>query len=149
MNTLFLILICTMLPNDAADTEVPLTSTTSVVFASRDEGKSILTTRDDFVRRMSAFDRAARIQTAEAVSEAEYLEFVGSHLRPWDEADKQKVTTALGALRTRLSAYELPLPEKVYMICTSGAEEGGAAYTRANAIILPKGMLREPSALAR
>jgi hypothetical protein len=119
MKTLLLSLFVPMLSHDAADVEVPLTGNTSIVFASHDESKSILTTRDNFVRRMSEFDRAVRIQTAEPVSEAEYPEFVGSQVRKWYETDKRKVTTVLGALRSRLSSYDLALLEEVYMICLS------------------------------
>src|SRR5678816_3416853 len=36
---------------------------------------------------------------------------------------------------------ELPLPEKILLVHTSGKEEGNAAYTRGNAIFLPSAML--------
>ena len=38
----------------------------------------------------------------------------------------------------------LPLPENIYFIKTSGREEGDAAYTRENAIVLPKSILASP-----
>lgn len=38
----------------------------------------------------------------------------------------------------------MPLPKKAFFVKTTGNEEGGAAYTRANAIIFPKDDLRSP-----
>ena len=40
----------------------------------------------------------------------------------------------------------LPFPEKMLIIKTTGKEEGGAAYTRANAIVLPQDFLKAPVA---
>ena len=39
----------------------------------RDEARRILTTRDDFIRALSPFDRAARVKTDKDVSEKEFL----------------------------------------------------------------------------
>ena len=41
--------------------EIRLGTETAVAFASVTEGRELLTARDDFVRRMSPFDRAARM----------------------------------------------------------------------------------------
>ena len=46
-------------------------------FATVEQGKELLTKRDAFVERLSAFDRAARIKTDKAVSEEEFLQHVG------------------------------------------------------------------------
>ena len=50
-----------------------LVGKTAVVFATVDEGRRILGTPDDFVQRMSPFDRAARLKTARQVSQAEFV----------------------------------------------------------------------------
>ena len=42
-------------------------------------------------------------------------------------------------LRPLLRPFPLSLPRTIQMVKTSGAEEGGAAYTRGTAIVLPKG----------
>ena len=44
-------------------------------------------------------------------------------------------------LRPLLRPFPLSLPRTIQMVKTSGAEEGGAAYTRGTAIVLPKGGL--------
>ena len=57
-----------------------LAGKTAVVFATVAEGRQILAARDEFVERMSPFDRAARLKTARPVSEEEFLKHVGKNV---------------------------------------------------------------------
>ena len=120
--------------------EVRLRSTT-LSFATVEEGKRVLTSRDDYVERMSAFDRAARLKTDRVVSEREYLEFVGKAVVAWEEAEKEKVYLAMEGVEEELKKMALPFPKKIWLIKTTGQEEGNAAYTRANAIVFPEKFL--------
>lgn len=124
-----------------AQAQVTLGKSTTVAFATVEEGKEILTSRDDFVQRMSPFDRAARMKTDKDVSEKDYLEFVGKNVLAWNDTEKQKITSAFQGIQTALEALSLPFPKKVFIIKTTGNEEGGAPYTRANAIVFPKSFL--------
>lgn len=117
----------------------------TISFASLVEGKRLLASRDDFVQRMSPFDRAARLKTDKDVSERQYLKFVGQNVLEWNDAEKQKISLAFQSIQETLEAMALPFPEKVLIIKTTGKEEGGAAYTRANAIVLPQADLNAPS----
>lgn len=112
-----------------------------IAFASVEEGKRILTSRDDFVERMSPFDRSARLKTNKDVSVQEYLDFVGKNVLPWDDTEKQKITSVFQGIQRELDALSLPFPKTVLFVKTTGGEEGGAAYTRANAIIFPQAEL--------
>jgi hypothetical protein len=86
---------------------------------------------------MSAFDRAARLKTDRAVTEAEYLAFVGANVLEWTDEERAALSAAVESVEKRLRALAVPIPADVVLIKTTGREEGGAAYTRANAIILP------------
>lgn len=119
-----------------------LTSTSELVFATAQEGQKILTTRDDFVMRLSPFDRSARLKTDKPVDEEAYFEFVRQHVLEWSDDEKVKVLEATAKLRDALNELRIPLPPQVFMIKTTGREEGGAAYTRANAIVLPQANLQ-------
>jgi hypothetical protein len=134
---------------ELAPAQINLGVGTTVLFATADAAREILTSRDDFVRRMSPFDRAARMKTDKVVSERQYLEFVGRNVLEWDDAEKQKIISALQDIQTRLDALALPFPKKVFVVKTTGDEEGGAPYTRANAIILPKAEITAPIAKIR
>ena len=108
-------------------------------FATVAQGRSVLMARDDFVERMSPFDRASRLKTDWEIPEDAYLEFVGTNVTAWPGGEQAMVETALSKIRPQLDALSLPWPETIHLIRTTGDEEGGAAYTRANAIILPAG----------
>jgi hypothetical protein len=47
------------------------------------------------------------------------------------------VEAAYAALRPQIDALGLPWPARILIVHTSGEEEGGAAYTRGDAIVLP------------
>ncbi|HTD04228.1 hypothetical protein [Undibacterium sp.] len=117
--------------------------TTSFSFATLQQARAILTTRDDFVQGLSPFDRSARLKTSREVAEPAYLKFVSENAQNWSDKEKNLVLAALRDLQPRLDALSLPLPKPVVLIKTSGKEEGGAAYTRGNAIILTGADLSE------
>lgn len=117
----------------------------AISFATAGEGRRILTTRDDFVARLSAFDRAARAGTDREVSEQEYLQFVSANVLEWTAKDKAVVEAAWSALGPKLDEMALPFPPTICMIKTTGREEGGAEYTRSNAIVLPQASLNPSS----
>ena len=114
-------------------------------FATVEEGVEILTTPDDFVQRLSPFDRSARLKTNRDVTEAEYLEFLSHNVLEWNDAEKYKIGTALNNIRDTLEAMSLPLPPTVYLVKTTGDEEGAAAYTRSTAIMFPRQYVAEKS----
>jgi hypothetical protein len=125
----------------ACEAQIKLSGDTAVTFATADEGRKILTTRDDFIRALSPFDRAARMKTDRDVSEKEFLEFVGQNVLDWTEAEKVSLGSALDRLKAPLDRLALPWPKVIYAVKTTGDEEGGASYTRGQALILPKTLL--------
>lgn len=119
-------------------------------FASLEEGREILRARDGFIRRLSPFDRAARLKTDRDVSETEFLNFVAGKVIEWDSADRERVEQAFDRIRPALGEFSLNWPESVHFVHTTGEEEGGAAYTRGRAVVLPRTRLdRSPEELAQ
>lgn len=116
----------------------------SFLFATQEQARAALDSRDDFVQRMSSFDRAARLKTDAEVSEREYLDFVGENVLPWEEGpNKQRVAQALIFVAARLGEMNISLPSDILVIRTTGREEGGAAYTRGHSIVLPDTVLAD------
>ncbi len=128
----------------ACHAQMTIGDSTTVVFATGAQGKAILGSRDDFVARMSPFDRAARLKTDKDISEKDFREFAGKNTLEWTDAEKRKLSSAIEGLQAELKALSLPFPNKVFVIKTTGNEEGNAAYTRTNAIVLPKTELNAP-----
>jgi hypothetical protein len=114
---------------------------TTVHFASQNEGSQILRAKDEFIQRLSPFDRSARMKTDKAVSEGALLEFIGRNVAEWTKEEMQAVQAAVNAMQPLVRDLPLSLPPTVQLIKTTGAEEGNAAYTRSTAIVLPKAVL--------
>jgi hypothetical protein len=142
MSSHTLICICGWIASSVCcHANIQLTAGTAIHFASPAEGSKILMVRDDFIRRLSPFDRAARVKVDRAVSEEEFLTFVGRNVAEWTKEEMQTVQSSVESLRPLLRAFPLSLPSTIQMIKTTGAEEGNAAYTRGTAIVLPTGEL--------
>jgi hypothetical protein len=147
MNIRNLLCLCACLASSVClGADLPLGDGTAVHFASASEGGKILTTRDDFVRRLSPFDRAARLKVDHTVSEEEYLNFVGKNTSDWTDQEIEALQAAIEKLRPLLSRFPLSLPPTIQMIKTTGSEEGNAAYTRGTAIVFPKSDLAKSEA---
>lgn len=132
---------------DAGDVPVGMLQTnTSVVAASISTARQLLGTADTFVDSQSQFDRQARMNLQETVLQVTpevYLDFVAAQVMAWadDEITALKqIISDIGEMFGRWPA--VVLPSTVYLVKTSGREEGYAAYTRAeNVISLPANMV--------
>jgi len=117
-----------------------------LIFDTPDSARSLLTTRDAFVERLSPFDRAARMKTNGVVTEAQFLDFVGASVLDWRPAERERLEAAFELIRPGLNRLGPPLPRTLRLIKTSGREEGNAPYTRGDAIVLPDKTVSRPGA---
>ncbi|HUF22061.1 MAG TPA: hypothetical protein VMP00_15070 [Burkholderiales bacterium] len=118
--------------------EIRLTPDTAVAFATVEQGRAVLARTDEYVDRMSAFDRMLRLRSAQAVSKRQYLDNLAANVLPWRAEDRESVGAAVRELASLLEGLRLPLPQSVLLVKTTGDEEVGIAHTRANAIVLPQ-----------
>jgi hypothetical protein len=125
----------------AENPELPLTEETNIVLASVEEGGKVLATNDEFTRSLSKFDLQARMQRTENATLDDWKKFVKGEVLPWSDEDIAHVKPAVTMLAEKLKKFKLRLPEKVLLVHTSGKEEWDAAYTRANAMMLPSRVL--------
>ncbi|MEO8432597.1 MAG: hypothetical protein ABI592_13880 [Acidobacteriota bacterium] len=109
----------------------------TVELASAATGARLLVEKDVFVRALGPFDRSSRLKTDRDVSEAEYLAFVARQTREWSASEKAVLRPMLLAFREKTSALAMRMPPTVYLLKTTGLEEGMAAYCRGAAVVLP------------
>lgn len=128
-------------PARADDASIALAPGCDLVFASVDEGAALLGAEDEFIRRTSPYDRQARLRVGRPVSREEHRAFAARCVLPWSAEERQRVTTAVEGLGRRMGEFDVPLPPRVLLVKTSGDEEGGAAYTRGAAVMLPRSSL--------
>ena len=141
MRNLLLVAVGLSVLSGDSQAQTKVAGDAAFVFATVEEGKKILTTRDEFVQALSPFDRAARVKTDKDVSEEAYLAFVGRSVLEWTDAEKEQVASALDIVKVGLGRFPLPLPKLVYLIKTTGDEEGNAPYTRDSGLVLPRSYL--------
>jgi hypothetical protein len=107
-------------------------------FTSSAAAAEILGQKDEFIQRLSPFDRAARMKTDKAVSEEEFLKFVKANAAGWNEVEEKRICAAINALRPALERLPIAFPRRIAFVKTTGAEEGRAFYTRDTAIMMPE-----------
>jgi len=129
----------------AAAQILPLHGATMVRFATAEESRLRLGTRDAFVAAMSDYDRSARTGRRGAVSESEFLSFAAGQALDWPPAEIAKLTTSVAKISALLKPLQLPLPKEVWLVKTTGREEAETAYTRGNAIVIPRWYMDVPT----
>lgn len=118
-------------------TSLPVSAEITISFATPSEAKVILGARDAFVERMSMFDRMARLETEQPVSEQAYLDSVQEAPLVWAENERALVEREFAVIEPAMTELLPGVDINVLMVKTSGMEEVGAdAYTRNNAVIL-------------
>jgi len=122
---------------------------TSAAFLMAKEGGRFLGQADGFIEAMSPFDRSARLMTAREVSTKELLRHASAQSRNWTPGEMTKVRRNMEAIADGMAGFKLQFPPTVFFIKTTGREEGNAAYTRLNAIILPAVKLKQKDASLR
>src|ERR1043165_8225103 len=111
--------------------EVTLGKRTVIQFLSAKESRPLISARDDYVKRLTPFVRAARLKVGTPVSEEQYLAFVGNNVRDWTDKEVEQLSGLIAEFPPLLG--DLPFPASIQLIKTTGAEEGTAAYTRGTA----------------
>ncbi len=110
----------------------------SIHFATQEQGKSRLAKRDVYIKGMSPFESAAKIKKAGPISTEQYIEFIQKQVLEWSDADRNKILKIFQAAKAKLRPYAKHFPSDIYLIKTTGNDEGGAPYTRGTSIILPR-----------
>jgi len=117
---------------------LPLTETTSVVFASMDAGREALQTPDRYTNVLSRFDLESRLRTLDAVTADDLMRFSAEQVVAWSDEDRAKMQPIIASVAQRFAKYNVPLPPQILLIQTTGKEEGDAAYCRRHAVVLPR-----------
>ena len=147
---LSLILVTSLPFAQGATDSWAISSSTQIAPASVEQGQRILATADDFLRNLSPFDRSARLQINGPVTPEQFTNFVVRQILPWEGTELQRLRDVSQLVSNRLANWKLPLPPTIWLVKTTGDEEGDAAYTRGAAIVLPASDgAKEPADLER
>ncbi len=120
---------------------------TAFEFATVEQGRAIITARDEYVQRLSPLERALKMKSEAAVSEAEFLKRLAASIQAWPESERAAVQAALESIRPRLTELNLPLPPTVVFVRFTGGVEGNSPHTRGNAVLLNDEVLKRSDLL--
>jgi hypothetical protein len=138
--TLFLFACCSL--TGIASGQLRLADQCRVEFASIEQGVAAITADDAFTRGLSRFDLQARMKTKQEVTLTEWKKFVAGEVREWSDDAKVKITKGIETVRDRLARFKFPLPDDVWLVASTGKEEGNAAYCRGRYIVIPENVLK-------
>lgn len=125
--------IISSLPNPVLASEIQ--------FASKQLGSKLLSKDDDFLKRLSPFDKAIRLKDSTVVSDKAFKKHLRSSVLSWSQSEKEKIRNTSEDILIIFDQLKLVKPKKIIFIKTNGSEEAGTAYTRGESIILPKSTL--------
>jgi len=104
-------------------------------YASKEEAALILASEDDYIVQLSAFDYASKFNSTQALDYDGRLAVYRHNTLEWRDDQKAVVDKAMINVTAYLEAMEITIPHISFAL-TSIADEGGAAYTRQNMIVL-------------
>ena len=128
------------------DKDVPLHRNTQVRFASVEEGRMRLGEQDRFVNALSRFDRQCRLGFGNDVSTEQFTDFVSNNVIAWEASERARIHESLRRISEHLRAYEIPFPDTILLVKTTGREEANAAYCRRHAVVIPLRFAKLPPA---
>jgi hypothetical protein len=126
----------------AVDLELQPGTTLSLTDAK--ESSALLSKEDAYFKRMSPYDRAARIGRADAPTVAEFAAHVGTQTKDYTDTEIAAIKTAVETIQPALIPMKLKLPAKIIMTKTTGREDVGSPYCRGPLIIMPESALAAP-----
>src|SRR5262249_35696027 len=109
----------------------------SFAFATVAEARTILGTRDDYVRATSPLERSARLRTTNNVDEERFIRHMQDAAREWKDEQQKNLTPLLERLEQFLRGMKWQLPTRILIIQADASFEDDSPHTRANAIVLP------------
>jgi len=119
--------------------------TTEMMACGLEEARARLAEPDAAIDSQSPFDRCARVglpQDRVTVSKDMYLSFLTTQVMEWDDFEIGQLTKIIESLRPVFAGIGMDLPDRVWLIKTTGREEAAAAYTRGfDTVALPSNMV--------
>lgn len=104
-------------------------------FLSVEDAIVILAAEDDYIIKFSQFDYAAKYKSEKVLTEDERKEVYKRFVLEWSPTQKATIQEAMNNIAPKLEKLDIVMPDLSFVL-TIPEDEGGAAYTRDNAIIL-------------
>ncbi len=114
----------------------------AILFSTKQEAQTIISTKDEFIKRLSYIDRAVRMKTNVLPTEELFLDFLSANVLEWEEEEKENISSLMQGISTKMEKLTAAFSEQITFIKTTGKEESNAGYCRENNIFLPISILK-------
>lgn len=104
-------------------------------FITGDEAVKILSASDDYTSKLSLYDYNSKFFSEKPLNTEGLKAVYSEHVLEWNDSQKASVDEAMRNINKELAKFDIDMPN-VSFILTSDKDEGGAAYTRGQSIIL-------------
>ena len=126
----------------------------AVYAACIEKGVEQLRGIDVYIEHQSYFDQQARTSLQfdgdRQRLQALYLNYIGNQVLAWSDDEILGLKQIAASIGQKYQAFSYPLPKEIYLVKTTGQEEGGGAYTRQlNTIVLPISMVASLASAAQ
>lgn len=118
-------------------------------FASQAQAREVLGRHDAYVRSTAALERSVLLKTEETVTPERFARAMADTALEWTEEERRGFADVLPRLQRFLAPMRWTAPATILLIKASDRLMDGFPHTRANAIVLQEGMLRDALANPR
>ena len=115
----------------------------AVLMAALDECLRRVVRLHPLARRVPHAGDDLGMEVAEGAEDHRRID-VAEHTADWTPEELATLEQAVSAVAQQFAKWRLPLPETILLVKLTGNVDGGAAYTRGSAIMLPEQTLRWP-----
>jgi hypothetical protein len=117
---------------------------TQLELADEAAAAKLLGTADAYFQRMSAFDRAVRMRSAETPSLEAFARNAAQSARAFTDAEREKVESAWAEAKPLLENLRLAFPKRITLVKTNGREDINEPYCRGPVIVIPEKVFTMP-----
>lgn len=115
---------------------LPTAHGSELILLNSSEARTRFRRPDIFVESMSDFDRQARLRSMVAVSQEQYLDYIGQQLLDWDADSILQVSDVVIEIQKMSLLRYFSFPPMIYVLLTNGNDENNKAYCRGSNIIV-------------
>ena len=112
-------------------------------FASQDLAREILGRQDAYVHSTAARERSVLLKTEAPVTPERFARAMAETALEWSDEERRGFAEVLPRLQRFLAPMRWKAPSTILLVKASDRLINGFPHTRANAIVLPEGMLRD------
>jgi len=115
---------------------------TTYVFATIEQGRTAITTRDDYLKLSTPLEWQAVMHKATPVDEQAYLRYLRGEVKLWMDSEQAELKPMLERLTTYIAGIHAKAPAQILLVKVGADLYDGSPYTRGNAIFITENWLK-------